>query len=68
VINGRRSRVLKIKCSRTFPHVCDILSPLRGWIALASFPTAYAVGCILAPLRGYRHAFNLIGIGIATTN
>ena len=30
------------------------LSPLRGLVHdLLNFPTAYAVGCILSPLRGY---------------
>jgi hypothetical protein len=29
------------------------LSPLRGLSVLVRPPTAYAVGCILAPLRGW---------------
>jgi hypothetical protein len=29
------------------------LSPLRGFVFLTSIPTAGAVGCILAPLRGW---------------
>ncbi len=31
----------------------SFLSPFGAWIVLASFPTAGAVGCILAPLRGW---------------
>jgi len=31
------------------PH----LSALRGWFLFRFVPTAYAVGCILSPLRGY---------------
>jgi hypothetical protein len=30
----------------------SVLSPLRGWVHFARLPTAYAVGCILLPLRG----------------
>jgi len=31
----------------------NFLSPLRGLVHnLLNFPTAYAVGCILSPLRG----------------
>jgi hypothetical protein len=32
------------------------LSPLRGCVSLDILPTACAVGCILAPLRGYEAA------------
>jgi hypothetical protein len=31
-----------------------ILAPLRGSDRLLRLPTAYAVGCIVKPLRGYR--------------
>jgi hypothetical protein len=31
----------------------ECLSPRRGLSAIPLLPTAYAVGCILAPLRGY---------------
>ncbi len=29
------------------------LSPFQGWLIFPLLPTAYAVGCILAPLRGW---------------
>jgi hypothetical protein len=34
-------------------RITSSLSPLLGSTFPASVPTAYAVGCILAPLRGY---------------
>jgi hypothetical protein len=39
------------------------LSPLRGWTSSHSFPTAYAVGCILLPLRGLKTQLPAFSIG-----
>jgi len=33
--------------------VAAVLSPLRGFVSSCLPPTAFAVGCILSPLRGW---------------
>jgi len=39
------------------------LSPLQGWSVVAWLPTAGAVGCILAPLRGWVRFFRRFAAG-----
>jgi hypothetical protein len=40
-------------CGEHEIHVVSFLSPLRGLVLPDVLPTACAVGCILAPLRGW---------------
>jgi len=37
------------------------LSPRWGWVGFLTHPTAYAVGYILAPLRGYESSMTTLG-------
>jgi hypothetical protein len=41
-----------VRASVVPPESVSCLTPLRGLFPLHVLPTAYAVGCILAPLRG----------------
>ena len=54
-----RAGVVRRVCGRRY-----FLSPLRGWCGgVGRIPTAYAVGCILSPLRGLEHCrfYNPLG-------
>jgi hypothetical protein len=42
----------EIESCRAKLQVVIFLSPLRGLVSPEVLPTAHAVGCILAPLRG----------------
>ena len=54
-IKGLRSLVLKITRTTTLPQVCaSFFRPFRACFRIASLPRACALGCNLAPLRGYR--------------
>jgi hypothetical protein len=46
-------QILVPKGRKKRSHQSRFLPPVPGWVILRNLPRARALGCILAPLRGY---------------